>query len=133
MNAGQLKVNFGGLDAAAADIQSSANQIEGRLDQLESELAPLRSDWTGAASESYQQAKANAGRTPDDQVKLAYWCEAHGLTAERLKHLNETLNSGIALKRRIIEDLRPSSLSLVTVAGVSLGRLIGSKPPFKPK
>jgi signal transduction histidine kinase len=31
--------------------------------------------------------------------------------AERLRHLNETLNSGIALKRRIIEDLRPSSLS----------------------
>jgi signal transduction histidine kinase len=30
---------------------------------------------------------------------------------ERLAHLNETLNSGIALKRRIIEDLRPSSLS----------------------
>ena len=31
--------------------------------------------------------------------------------AARLLHLNETLNSGIALKRRIIEDLRPSSLS----------------------
>lgn len=30
---------------------------------------------------------------------------------ERLQHLTETLNSGIALKRRIIEDLRPSSLS----------------------
>ena len=30
---------------------------------------------------------------------------------DRLTHLNETLNSGIALKRRIIEDLRPSSLS----------------------
>ncbi len=30
---------------------------------------------------------------------------------ERLVHLNETLNSGIALKRRIIEDLRPSSLN----------------------
>jgi signal transduction histidine kinase len=30
---------------------------------------------------------------------------------ERLAHLNETLNGGIALKRRIIEDLRPSSLS----------------------
>lgn len=29
----------------------------------------------------------------------------------RLQHLTETLNSGIALKRRIIEDLRPSSLS----------------------
>ena len=31
--------------------------------------------------------------------------------SERLRHLIETLNSGIALKRRIIEDLRPSSLS----------------------
>lgn len=31
--------------------------------------------------------------------------------AQRLQHLTETLNSGIALKRRIIEDLRPSSLS----------------------
>lgn len=31
--------------------------------------------------------------------------------AQRLVHLIETLNSGIALKRRIIEDLRPSSLT----------------------
>jgi len=31
--------------------------------------------------------------------------------AERLTHLTNTLNSGIALKRRIVEDLRPSSLS----------------------
>lgn len=31
--------------------------------------------------------------------------------ADRLAHLTETLNSGIALKRRIVEDLRPSSLS----------------------
>jgi signal transduction histidine kinase len=30
---------------------------------------------------------------------------------ERLSHLVSTLNSGIALKRRIIEDLRPSTLS----------------------
>ncbi|HEX5126987.1 MAG TPA: CHASE3 domain-containing protein [Rhodocyclaceae bacterium] len=31
--------------------------------------------------------------------------------SDRLAHLNETLNSGIALKRRITENLRPSSLS----------------------
>jgi len=30
---------------------------------------------------------------------------------ERLRHLTDTLNAGIALKRKIIEDLRPSSLS----------------------
>ena len=31
--------------------------------------------------------------------------------AERMQHLNDGLNRGIALKRRIIEDLRPSSLN----------------------
>lgn len=30
---------------------------------------------------------------------------------DRLEHLTNTLNNGIALKRRIVEDLRPSSLS----------------------
>jgi len=30
---------------------------------------------------------------------------------DRLEHLTSTLNTGIALKRRIVEDLRPSSLS----------------------
>jgi signal transduction histidine kinase len=30
--------------------------------------------------------------------------------AERIDHLSQTLDAGIALKRRIIEDLRPSSL-----------------------
>lgn len=31
--------------------------------------------------------------------------------AERIHHLSQTLDAGIALKRRIIEDLRPSSLA----------------------
>ena len=31
--------------------------------------------------------------------------------SERLEHLTDTLNTGIALKRRIVEDLRPSSLT----------------------
>ena len=35
----------------------------------------------------YQQIKAASGRTPADQVRLALWCEAHGMTAERLRHL----------------------------------------------
>ena len=36
---------------------------------------------------SYQDARAKAGRSPEAQVRLALWCEAHGLTAERLHHL----------------------------------------------
>jgi signal transduction histidine kinase len=35
---------------------------------------------------------------------------------ERLDHLVQTLNSGIALKRRIVEDLRPSSLTHLGLA-----------------
>jgi Pretoxin HINT domain len=36
---------------------------------------------------TYAQARSQTGRSPDDQVKLALWCEAHGLAAERLHHL----------------------------------------------
>src|SRR5262245_54452537 len=36
---------------------------------------------------AYRAANAKAERTADAHVKLALWCEAHGLDAERLKHL----------------------------------------------
>ncbi len=36
---------------------------------------------------AYEQARAAAGHDADAQVKLALWCEAHGLSAERIKHL----------------------------------------------
>jgi hypothetical protein len=36
---------------------------------------------------SYESLKAKAGNNPTAQVKLALWCEAHGLGAERMKHL----------------------------------------------
>ena len=44
-----------------------------------------------ATRQAYQAAKDQAGRTPDDQVKLAYWCEAHGLSAERIRHLAQAV------------------------------------------
>lgn len=37
-------------------------------------------------------------------------------TLDRLAHLNETLNSVVALSRRIVEDLRPSSLDHLGLA-----------------
>src|ERR1700729_1172278 len=37
--------------------------------------------------QAYREARAQAGRSPEEQVKLALWCEAHGLTAQRLHHL----------------------------------------------
>jgi hypothetical protein len=36
---------------------------------------------------AYEAAKAKAGRDPQAHIRLALWCERHGLPAERLKHL----------------------------------------------
>ena len=47
--------------------------------------------------------------------------EAQPEALERIAHLTVTLNNGIALKRRIVEDLRPSSLShLGLVASIEI-------------
>jgi hypothetical protein len=40
-----------------------------------------------APDATYEQMRANAGRDAEAQVKLALWCEAHGLEKERLRHL----------------------------------------------
>jgi hypothetical protein len=47
--------------------------------------APPASDTSDLAA--YEKARATIGRNADAHVKLALWCEAHGLQAERLKHL----------------------------------------------
>jgi 6 kDa early secretory antigenic target len=51
---GQIKVSFGGLQAAAGNISSQASKVQGSLDDLKSYLAPLVAGWTGNASEQYQ-------------------------------------------------------------------------------
>ncbi|WBU38689.1 WXG100 family type VII secretion target [Homoserinibacter sp. YIM 151385] len=53
-----FKANFGGIAAASADIAGGASKIETALNDMDRQLAPLQSDWTGAAAESYQAAKA---------------------------------------------------------------------------
>ena len=42
---------------------------------------------TLADLESYKMAADAAGPDPAAQVRLAIWCEAHGLSSERAKHL----------------------------------------------
>ena len=55
------------------------------------ETAPMTKQTPAATSTDlagYQAAKSKVGRDADAHVRLALWCEAHGLTAERLKHLS---------------------------------------------
>ncbi len=48
---------------------------------------PPASAATPAELKAYESARAKAGRDADAHIKLALWCEAHGLKAARLKHL----------------------------------------------
>jgi 6 kDa early secretory antigenic target len=56
---GEIKVTFGALDAARADVAGTANRIGTRLDELKRMLAPLVASWDGAAAEEYRTAQRN--------------------------------------------------------------------------
>ena len=46
------------------------------------EVAPSSADL-----DAYEAAREKVGRDPAAHIRLALWCEAHGLIAERRKHL----------------------------------------------
>jgi len=83
------------------------------LTQLASHLQTAREDERSRlARELHDELGALLTAAKLDAARIKPKLSGLGPEAqERLGHLTETLNSGIALKRRIIEDLRPSSLS----------------------
>jgi signal transduction histidine kinase len=91
----EVKRRTGQLTELAQHLQTAREDERSRLArELHDELGALLT----AAKLDAARIKSRLGTTSPDAL-------------ERLAHLSETLNSGIALKRRIIEDLRPSSLS----------------------
>jgi signal transduction histidine kinase len=84
------------LKELAQHLQTIREDERSRLArELHDELGALLT----AAKLDAARLKSRLGKTTTPEI------------VERIAHLNETLNGGIALKRRIIEDLRPSSLS----------------------
>ena len=113
------------LDRALA---TEAERMAGERDRLEREVAArtaqlrelaqhlqtIREDERSLlARELHDELGAllTAAKLDVARLKSRLGPTASADAAERLAHLNEALNGGIALKRRIIEDLRPSSLS----------------------
>lgn len=95
----------------ALDEQVRARTAE--LGELASHLQQAREDERGLlARELHDELGAllTAAKLDVARIKSKTPAEASDVR-ERLSHLTETLNLGIALKRRIIEDLRPSSLT----------------------
>ena len=51
---GEIKVTFGALEGARADVASTAARISGRLDDLRRAVGPLAGTWDGQAAQEYQ-------------------------------------------------------------------------------
>jgi signal transduction histidine kinase len=86
-----------------AELTELARHLQTAREDERSHLARELHDELGALLTAAKIDTARLKRSLGDVASPAI--------AERLEHLGATLNSGIALKRRIIEDLRPSSLS----------------------
>lgn len=54
MSSPEIKVTFGALSAAQADVAATSGRIRTQLDDLKKFLAPMVSTWTGQAAEDYQ-------------------------------------------------------------------------------
>jgi signal transduction histidine kinase len=85
-----------------ADLTELARHLQTAREDERSRLARELHDELGALLTA---AKLDSARLKRSLPNITPEVEA------RLKHLNDTINDGIGLKRRIIEDLRPSSLS----------------------
>ena len=88
-----------------AELTELARHLQTAREDERSRLARDLHDELGALLTS---AKLDAARIKSRLIKPPV---SAGEALVRLAHLVETLNSGIALKRRIIEDLRPSALA----------------------
>jgi len=94
-------------------LETQVRERTASLAQLATHLQQVREDERGhLARELHDELGALLTAAKLDVARLkSRLGEQPAEVLQRLQHLTETLNSGIALKRRIIEDLRPSSLA----------------------
>ncbi len=111
LNAGTREQNSLKRERDQLDLQ--VRERTAHLAELATHLQNVREDERGhLARELHDELGALLTAAKLDVARLKSRLGASQPEAiERLVHLTTTLNSGIALKRRIVEDLRPSSLS----------------------
>lgn len=102
------------LQAERDLLERQVRERTASLAELATHLQNVREEERGhLARELHDELGAllTAAKLDVARLKSRLGPQAAPEIAQRLQHLTEALNSGIALKRRIIEDLRPSSLS----------------------
>jgi len=94
-------------------LEKQVRQRTASLAELATHLQNVREDERGhLARELHDELGALLTAAKLDVARLkSRLADNFPEASERLEHLTSTLNTGIALKRRIVEDLRPSSLS----------------------
>jgi len=100
------------VQAERDQLETEVGRRTGELTELTGHLFTAREDERSRlARELHDELGALLTTAKLDAARIkARLGQSNPEASERLLHLNETLNLGIALKRRIIEDLRPSSL-----------------------
>ncbi|MET0335740.1 MAG: CHASE3 domain-containing protein, partial [Rhizobacter sp.] len=108
--AGQREQNA--LETERKRLEAEVRDRTATLAELATHLQDVRESERGhLARELHDELGALLTAAKLDVARLKSRLGESAEAAQRLQHLTELLNSGIALKRRIIEDLRPSSLS----------------------
>jgi signal transduction histidine kinase len=94
-------------------LETQVRERTASLAELATHLQNVREDERGhLARELHDELGALLTAAKLDVARLkSRLTENLPEAADRLQHLTTTLDNGIALKRRIVEDLRPSSLS----------------------
>lgn len=95
-------------------LETQVRERTASLAQLATHLQQVREEERGhLARELHDELGAllTAAKLDVARLKSRLGPQLQPEVSQRLQHLTESLNSGIALKRRIIEDLRPSSLA----------------------
>ena len=106
------------LKKERAALEEQVHERTVNLAELASHLQFAREDERGhLARELHDELGAllTAAKLDVARLRLKLLHESPA-AQERLNHLVQTLNNGIALKRRIVEDLRPSSLTHLGLA-----------------
>ena len=101
------------LEAERARLKELVRERTLSLSELANHLQEVREDERGhLARELHDELGALLTAAKLDVARLKSKIDVNAPDiAERLHHLVEMLNAGIALKRRIVENLRPSSLA----------------------
>ncbi len=91
---GEIKVNFGELDAAAGHLNQTSSKIQQELHDLEGFLRPLIETWDGQAKEEYFHAQQEWNKAAQNLHEICAKIGVAVRTANESYQQGERRNAG---------------------------------------